>query len=535
MTFYWKRSLSVLATLAMLISLLCVGSVWLSAAAEDITVQQTDTDGAAIQSYIAENTNLLAGLIPAVSEEGTNQAVNDVLTQWENLTDGSYTIRKSVSPTGRGSGVLRFTFTLAQRTEVSELLLVCRENNPGMYGMEYEIYVGDDSATLYDEENRAFVKAGDTYTAGGQLVSYAEDIRPVGYYVGFRMTDATNKYHIGEWGVYGTKAKSLPVVRQTNSDGAAIQSYIAENTNLLAGLTPTVSEEGTNVGVNTGDGWGVLTDGDYATRKSVFITSKGTGVLRFTFTLAQRTEVSELLLVCRDNNPGMYGMEYEIYVGDDAATLYDEENRAFVKTNNTYTAGGQLVSYAEDIRPVGYYVGFRMTDATNKYHIGEWGVYGIAAVSPLVSHGCQASTPSSDGTASLRFVFDLACDGVEYEDATHQDSNYQRQMTDATVTVNGKSYTLVDFGAIVSTQQLAELTIKQVNGSTVKQVPARKLYSVNDNGTVTYTARVVSIPQTAFERTLLGRPYVIYSDGTDEVVLYGTMIGGSVQECLAAE
>ena len=94
----------------------------------------------------------------------------------------------------------------------------------------------------------------------------------------------------------------------------------------------------------------------------------------------------------------------------------------------------------------------------------------------------------------------------------------------------------MDFGAVVTTQEAEEPTIElaEAGAGKTKQVSALNLYSLNDNGTVTYTVRVVSIPQAAFGRTIFGRPYVIYSDGTDEMVLYGTTISGSVQDCLAA-
>ena len=381
-----RRWLSAALAAVLLVSLLATVMVSSAALADTVEVLETSTAAAQVQQFVTEHVsgNLLAGLTPTVSEEGTIVGVNSG-SGWNVLTDGDYSTRKSVFPTGLGSGVLRFTFALDGNVEISELLLVCRENNIGMYGLQYEIYIGDDAGTLYTAENQVFAKTAE-YTAGGQLIVFPQSLRRTAAFVGFRLTDAKNKYHIGEWGVYGTKVKPLPTVQQTTTDGAAIRSFIDSHTNLLTGLTPAVSEEGTSVGVNSGSGWNVLTDGDYSTRKTVNPTGRGSGVLRFTFTLAQRTAISELLLVCRGNDT-TYGMKYEIYVSDDAATLYDETNRVYVHADDTYAAGGQLVSYAEDIRPVGSYVGFRMTDAKNgkdyKYHIGEWGVYGETQESPV--------------------------------------------------------------------------------------------------------------------------------------------------------
>ena len=406
-----------------------------------------------------------------------------------------------------------------------------------MYGMEYEIYVGDDAATLYTAKNRVFIKANDADPQGGQLVSYTGDRCPRGSYVGYRLVQATHKYHLGEWGLYGTPITYRPRVVETDTALATVQGFARSHVNLLAGLTPTVTEEGTAIAVNSGTGWEVLTDGEHTTRKSVFPTGRGSGVLRFTFALAQRTVISHMLLVCRENNPGMYGMEYDIYVGDDAATLYAEENRVFVKTDDEYTAGGQLLFCETDICPEGGFVGFRLLDAKNKYHLGDWGVYSVSAEAALTQTlGCSALPETADGTAALRFGFQLNCTGVDYEDAEHTDGNYRRHMEQPALSVGGQNRTLVDFGAVVTTQEAEEPTIElaEAGAGKTKQVSALNLYSLNDNGTVTYTVRVVSIPQAAFGRTIFGRPYVIYSDGTDEMVLYGTTISGSVQDCLAA-
>ena len=153
----------------------------------------------------------------------------------------------------------------------------------------------------------------------------------------------------------------------------------------------------------------------------------------------------------------------------------------------------------------------------------------------VVNEGKSAAAVAEDGSSALRFGFTLSCDGVTYEDATHGGGNYRRDMSAARMTVSGTEYTLVDFGAIVSIQTGDNLTLATVDNHKTKLVPAVNLYRVGEDGTVSYTAKIIEIPDTQFGRTVYARAYVTLSDGENQWTLYGDTVEGCVQELLSTE
>ena len=366
-------------------------------------VTDSASQAQAVKVFAAEKTgeNLLSGLTPTAFEEredGGLQALN-VTDPYSNLTDGEYSTRISVFMTGNGTGVYRFTYTLSERTEISDFLVVCREDKVNDFGFDYEIYVSDQFEALYSEESLVFTKTKDMYEGGGQHIALGEDIRPKGTYVGIRITDYAGtqsggeyRYHISELGVYGNKAESLPVVTDSALQAEEVKDFAAEKAgeNLLSGLAPTAFEEREDGGLQElsvfGSGYPGITDGDYSTYMACFMTGNGIGVYRFTYTLSERVEISDLLVVCREDKVNDYGFDYEIYVSDGLETLYSTENLVFEKTKDKYAGGAQHIAFAEDIRSSGKYIGFRITDYAGiqsggeyRYHISELGVYGKKA------------------------------------------------------------------------------------------------------------------------------------------------------------
>ena len=392
--------------------------VYGSAASSLPVVTDSALQAQAVKDFAAGNVgeNLLAGLTPTAFEEradGGLQTLN-VTDPYSNLTDGEYSTRISVFMTGNGTGVYRFTYTLSERTEISDLLVVCREDKVNDFGFDYEIYVSDHLETLYYEESLVFTKTKDMYEGGGQHIALGDDIRPKGTYLGIRITDYAGKqsgneyrYHISEFGVYGTKAESIPVVTDSALQAEEVKNFAAEKAdgNLLSGLTPTAFEEREDGGLQElsifGSGYPGITDGDYSTYMACFMTGSGIGIYRFTYTLPERTEISDFLAVCREDKVNDYGFDYEIYVSDEVETLYSAENLVFAKTKDKYSGGAQHIALAEDIRPSGKYFGFRITDYAGiqsggeyRYHISELGIYGKKAET-LIALQLTASDDSS--------------------------------------------------------------------------------------------------------------------------------------------
>ena len=129
-----------------------------------------------------------------------------------------------------------------------------------------------------------------------------------------------------------------------------------------------------------------------------------------------------------------------------------------------------------------------------------------AVAGPLSLAGAQAAKLTED-TYALRFGFHLACTGV-----TADDQHNTVIADDATVVIAGETYPLLGFGAKVSLHNKMPAT-----------VPANKLYSVNEDGTVTYTARVVGIDEDNRTTPIYVKGYVTYLDGDTEKTCYTTV------------
>ncbi len=154
---------------------------------------------------------------------------------------------------------------------------------------------------------------------------------------------------------------------------------------------------------------------------------------------------------------------------------------------------------------------------------------------PITYDGAGAAAVAADGSSALRFKFTMTCTGVDYADPTHTAGSYERLLTDARISVSGKEYTLVDFGAIVSNESGDNLTLGSVNDRKTRNVPALNLYSVGEDGTVSYTVRVVRVPSAHFDTVLYARSYATVSDGINEWTLYGDTVESCVRAVLTAE
>lgn len=343
------------------------------------TVNQTTTNSAIVEQFVSENNNLLANIIPIMSADSGTVSSNT--NTWSILNDGAYgnNSKRITLTTSKNNTAVNLTYALKKSTQITNFLIVCRDNNHSLYGLEYELYISKDLNNLYSASNKVFVKNNTDYSEGGQLLTFSDEIMPTGNFVGIRFIGGYNYgYHIAEIGVYGEELAPMPEVKQTVTNKTDVEAFISNNlaNNLLVGVTPSVTEEGTNVAVSNVDtGWHVLTDGSYTTRKSFFETGRGTGKFRLTYSLPYRVSISEILIVCRENNPSSYGLQYEIYVGDNAESLYEKENLIFTNSND-YKEGGQLIIMPEENKSEGYYIGFRLLNAPNKYHLGEIGVWG---------------------------------------------------------------------------------------------------------------------------------------------------------------
>ncbi len=144
--------------------------------------------------------------------------------------------------------------------------------------------------------------------------------------------------------------------------------------------------------------------------------------------------------------------------------------------------------------------------------------YVLTIPTALYYTGAQASA-DVQGDAAIRFLFTIECSGVS------RDENANTVIADnATVNISGKIYPLIGFGANVSTHKPLAAALVGVD------VPANKLYSIQGDGTVTYTARVTGLTAGGEDHrgtAIFVNGYIKYQDG-DEVKTFTT---GVVTDC----
>ena len=140
-----------------------------------------------------------------------------------------------------------------------------------------------------------------------------------------------------------------------------------------------------------------------------------------------------------------------------------------------------------------------------------------------------AGTSVAEEKTALGFGFTLKAGNVVVENGN--------EFVSATIVpfTNGVEYKLVRMGAVVANINGAELTLDAVNGATIKDVVAKRLYSYDaENGELTYAIRIINIPNVGKNQTITMRPYYIYEKDGVEVVVYEDAASSSYTEAKAA-
>ncbi len=233
-----------------------------------------------------------------------------------------------------------------------------------------------------------------------------------------------------------------------------------------------------------------------------------------------------------DNNQFLYPGA-SVYVTDDL----DNKGDAVWSVESADTDGnvaGRVITLAKPV--TGRYMVVELVKKT------VWGTTS-AWISEIAAVGHRAAVDALGGQVrksdnALRFGFAMIANDVAYADNNPvENNNYARDLTNAAITVGGKNYTLVDFGAVLSLDADSDLTLDAAAADTTgitKAVPAKNLYELNGQK-VTYTAVVTGIPDTAYDTPIYARPYVTYTDGTTEYTVYGSPIFRTVNGSIAEE
>lgn len=161
-----------------------------------------------------------------------------------------------------------------------------------------------------------------------------------------------------------------------------------------------------------------------------------------------------------------------------------------------------------------------LTVTCSTHYVAEYAAdsgiqYRLNIPAALTYSGAQVCV---DGDHAIRFGFTVGCDGVS------RNEQYTTVINgNAILNIDGTPYPLVGFGANVATRYSAAATLTGVD------VPAGKLYSVNGDDTVTYTARVTGLTangQDHRDTVIFVNGYVKYRDGDEMKTLTTGVVAG---------
>lgn len=216
--------------------------------------------------------------------------------------------------------------------------------------VKFEIYVGNDTATLFNAENKVGNNRIDAST-NGQLITLSTQEDHIGRYVGLKVVGTNGgdySCRFSEVGVYGVLNNAAYTV-DTAVDFEIIPELLKDNE--LGGRIPTLNEGWTGYGETLS---GKLSDG---LTPECQMYSAGNGSNYFYFDLEYPTVITELG-TWYSNVTRRTG--YEIYIGDDTATLFDVANKVFANDGSDTLSMGQMVFLSQPI--TARYVGWLITD-----------------------------------------------------------------------------------------------------------------------------------------------------------------------------
>ena len=97
---------------------------------------------------------------------------------------------------------------------------------------------------------------------------------------------------------------------------------------------------------------------------------------------------------------------------------------------------------------------------------------------------------------------------------------------------NGVEYKLVRVGAVMSNEKSPTMDLEHLTERTI-DVKAGYLCTMTEDS-LSFVVRIVNIPDKGKNTLIQARPYYVYSDGKEEIVVYGETIVSQTYNGLAA-
>ena len=141
-----------------------------------------------------------------------------------------------------------------------------------------------------------------------------------------------------------------------------------------------------------------------------------------------------------------------------------------------------------------------------------------AGAAGLITAGGISRMEMTEDLLGLAFRFNLKAQGVT------MDMDHVVDLSEATITVDGVAYKLLQVGAIVTNDveiglRPAKMTRDNLSGKT-KDVPAVYANDITEDG-LKYAVRVTNIPLKYTDAIIYARGYYVYECDGEEIVVYG--------------
>ncbi len=302
--------------------------------------------------------------------------------------------------------------------------------------VSYEVYIGSNVSTLYEEANKVLsfnyngypttkLNSNSGYSEG-QYFSFTNE-KPVGSFIGYKIIDSTgatdvpNWLYISEAGAHGDKivvSDDIPADKReyfTYSDSydtylqtsditvdtiseLYADSFLTGNGTMVLGSTAGASDLGnsfsgtyrsiTDGGIDNNGAWN---SGSFFYTSDKMPQTTPQGYLTLTL---KNSYVFDKLYIMSAHRAAAALCNYEVYIGDDKDTLYTDANHVYSfnysgyytvwnddaaakatklnHANDNKNSEGQIYTFNGDTKPTGKYIGIKINDAASTTYYPGW-------------------------------------------------------------------------------------------------------------------------------------------------------------------
>lgn len=370
---------------------------------KELDTETYNSPRATVEARISADNNLLKGreatvmLTKSTATKNYNYASS---TNISYLNDGTIVSTKHCDLYGYEKDYILLAYSLGGTARVEGFELY---NRAAAQNSSYEVYVGNSSNDILNENNLVYTYDGSTDINESYRCQYVHFAVPkVGSYIAIKLTDTygmnseSRNFRIAEIAAYGEVIE--PATYELHST-RNVTSFA--DTNLLHGLTAELT------GTSSGDSsWNAaLTDGVVTSKKD--LTGVTVGKTCLTYDIGYTAVIDKFVA----GQYGGYVTGIEYYVAHDKETLYDAANLvATYDINELFSVNENFdasVVFGADSKPVGRYVGLRvvfLSGNESRMRLYEISAVGQKAPMELIPHnydGFKAGFEEGESAAGI--------------------------------------------------------------------------------------------------------------------------------------